>query len=50
MSYRDIVFDGPPGPEAPRLIDVVDEEGRSVEFGEWIERPDGTWVLRIPAQ
>lgn len=44
----DIVFDGPPGPEAGRFVEVEDTESRkSVNFGEWIERDDGYWVLRV---
>ena len=44
----DIVFDGPPGPEAGRFVEVENESGTSINFGEWIERDDGFWVLRIP--
>jgi hypothetical protein len=28
--YIDVVFDGPPGPEPPRFIEVEDEQGRSI--------------------
>jgi len=41
------VFDGPPGPEAGRFVEVEDANGNSIRFGEWIERDDGTWALRI---
>ena len=44
-----IVFDGPPGPEGNRFIEVEDASGRSIAFGEWIERQDRRWVLRITA-
>jgi hypothetical protein len=44
----DILFDGPPGPEAGRFVEVNDSTGKSVSLGEWIERPDGYWALRIP--
>ena len=44
----DIVFDGPPGPVAGRFVEVEDESGASIRFGEWVERDDGYWVLRIP--
>jgi hypothetical protein len=47
MRHIDIVFDGPPGPEPACLIEIEDADGRSIEVGEWIERPDGSWVLRI---
>ncbi len=40
-----ITFDGPPGPEGPRFIDVHTTDGRSVRAGEWIERHDGYWGL-----
>ncbi len=43
----DIVFDGPPGPIAGRFVEVEDADGKSIRVGEWIERPDGTWALRI---
>lgn len=43
----DVVFDGPPGPESGRFIEVEDRFGRSVRLGEWVERDDGYWVLRI---
>jgi hypothetical protein len=46
-KYTDIVFDGPPGPEAGRFIEVEDGNGRSVSVGEWIERDDGLWALRL---
>ncbi len=42
-----IVFDGPPGPEAGRFVEVETDEGASICVGEWIERPDGLWALRI---
>jgi hypothetical protein len=46
--YIDVVFDGPPGHEPPRFIEVEDEQGRSINFGEWVQRPDGYWALRFP--
>ena len=49
MKTVDIVFDGPPGPEAGRFVEVEDENGASINYGEWVEREDGYWVLRIPA-
>ena len=45
--HVDIVFDHPPGPEAPRFFEVEDASGRSIKFGTWVKRPDGTWALRI---
>ena len=48
-DHVDIVFDGPPGPEGNRFIEVEDSNGKSIPFGEWIERKDGRWVLRITA-
>lgn len=45
--FIDIVFDGPPGPECGCFVEVEDEGGRSVNFGEWVHRPDGYWALRI---
>lgn len=49
MRYVDIVFDGPPGPTAGRFVEVENERGASISVGEWIERADGYWALRIPA-
>src|SRR2546421_2894878 len=48
-DHIDIDFDGPPGPEGNRFIEVEDASGKSIAFGEWIERKDGRWVLRITA-
>ena len=42
-----VVFDGPPGPESGRFVEVETEGGKSIRAGEWIERPDGYWALRI---
>ena len=46
-KHIDIVFDAPPGHEAPRFIEVEDDTGASVNTGEWVERDDGYWVLRF---
>lgn len=42
-----IVFDGPPGPEGPRFIEVETDDGNSIRIGEWIETNAGCWALRI---
>jgi len=44
----DIVFDGPPSHESGRFVEVEDASGKSIKVGEWVEREDGYWVLRIP--
>lgn len=44
----DVVFDGPPGPEAGRFVEVEDLSGKSVGVGQWIDRGNGLWALRIP--
>lgn len=50
ISEVDIVFDGPPGPEAGRFVEVEDTKTRrSFKLGEWVQRDDGYWVLRIKA-
>lgn len=46
-KHIDVVFDGPPGPEAGRFVEVENDEGHSINFGEWVKRDDGYWVLRI---
>ena len=43
----DIVFDGPPGPVAPRFVETERPNGQGVNVGEWIMRDDGYWVLRL---
>lgn len=43
----DILFDGPPGPEAGRFVEVEDMQRRSIRVGEWIDRGDGYWALRM---
>jgi hypothetical protein len=45
--HINIVFDGPPGPEGGRFVEIEDAAGRSITLGEWIERDDGLWTLRI---
>lgn len=40
-----IVFDGPPGNDAPRFVEVETSGGISVRLGDWQERPDGYWIL-----
>lgn len=42
-----LIFDGPPGHQSGRFIEAVDEQGRSIKVGEWRNRGDGTWELRL---
>jgi predicted HAD superfamily Cof-like phosphohydrolase len=44
-----IIFDGPPGPDGPRLIEVEDLQGKSFNLGLWTQREGGQWVLHVPA-
>jgi hypothetical protein len=46
-TFIDIVFDGEPGPVPPRFVEVEDENGRSINAGEWVHRDDGYWALRL---
>jgi len=46
-KFIDIVFDGPPGPNPGRFVEVENESGESICAGEWIDRGDGMWALRI---
>lgn len=46
--YIDVVFDGPPGPEAGRFVEVENALGHGFNAGKWVQREDGYWVLRIP--
>lgn len=45
--HIDIVFDSPPGPVSPKFIEVEIDTGRSINFGAWTKRPDGSWALCI---
>ena len=47
MDAINIIFDGPPGPEAGRFVEVETDAGRSINVGEWKKRSDGLWALRI---
>ena len=40
-GFFDVVFDG------HLFVEVEDEQGRSFNAGEWIDRGDGLWALRI---
>lgn len=46
-GYIDVVFDGPPAAKSGRFVEVEDETGASIVAGEWIERENGHWALRI---
>lgn len=42
-----IIFDGPPDHKAGRFVEVETDDGRSINSGEWSQRPDGLWALRV---
>jgi len=44
-----IIFDGPPGPSAGRFVEIERDDGTGISIGEWTERPNGFWALRICA-
>lgn len=46
-NFIDVVFDGPPGPVAGRFVEVENVDGKSINAGEWIDRGNGLWALRI---
>lgn len=46
--FVDVVFDGPPSHESGRFVECEEPDGRSVKAGEWIDRKNGLWALRIP--
>lgn len=46
-DFIDIVFDGPPSHESGRFVEAENPQGHSINAGEWIDRGDGTWALRI---
>jgi hypothetical protein len=46
--FVDIVHTAPPGGDSSSsFVEVEDEDGRSMKLGEWVERQDGTWALRV---
>jgi hypothetical protein len=47
-AYVDVVFDGPPGPDPPTVVELENEQGRSMDFGRWVQRTDGRWAFRLP--
>lgn len=49
-NFIDIVFDGPPSNESGRFVEVENPQGQSISVGEWIDRGDGLWALRIPSK
>lgn len=44
----DVLFDGPPSHESGRFVEVENMKGASISVGQWIDRKDGFWALRIP--
>ncbi|HAX82404.1 MAG TPA: hypothetical protein DCY40_07555 [Actinobacteria bacterium] len=44
----DVVFDGPPSHESGRFVEVEDDTGKGIRIGQWIDRGNGLWALRIP--
>ena len=42
-----ILFDGPPGPESGRFIEVENKKGESISIGEWVQEGD-MWYLEFP--
>jgi hypothetical protein len=46
-AYLDVLFDGPPSHEAGRFVECESPAGTGVKAGEWIDRGDGYWALRI---
>jgi hypothetical protein len=47
VRHIDIVFDGPPSHESGRFVEVENDQGASIGLGEWVQRADGYWCLRI---
>ena len=42
-----IIFDGPPSHKSGRLVEVELDNGKPINTGQWIDRGDGYWTLRI---
>jgi hypothetical protein len=50
-DYIDIVFTAPPGPgDECVFVEAENTRGESIRVGEWVERTDGFWALRIPSK
>lgn len=50
LKRLDIVFQkltGFTGPDEFIFVEIEDGDGKSVSVGEWVERDDGFWALRI---
>ena len=47
-DFVNVIFDGPPSHESGRFVEVENDAGQSISFGEWSEREDGLWRLRFP--
>lgn len=47
-EYINVIFDGPPSNKSGRFVETETDDGKGIAIGEWIERPDGLWALRIP--
>lgn len=48
-DYIAVVFDGPPSHESGRFVECETPDGRSINVGEWVQRDDWLWELRIPS-
>lgn len=49
MAAINVIFDGPPDHESGRFVEVEDDQGRSIRVGDWSQRTNGLWALRIEA-
>ncbi len=47
-GFIQIVFDGPPGHESGRFVEVENPARESIGIGQWVERDDGLWALELP--
>jgi hypothetical protein len=47
MRKLHFVFDAFPSPEGSRFIELEDDDGFSISYGEWTERADGLVELVI---
>jgi hypothetical protein len=42
-----IIFDGPPSAVCGRFVEVENDQGASINVGEWRDLANGLWSLRI---
>lgn len=50
VAALNFIFENPPCPEGARFVECETDDGKSVNAGEWSQRPDGLWQVRVVFQ